>query len=142
MESNLYNGAATCPSCGNATKPVALPGGQLQCSDCGAVLREGNAPAVAEAKETGDAADAEITILDDNSGQQPPQGASKGEEAVDRMSVQRSLRAGAGDSPAGQLFNRMVNEIGKIYVGQDELVLGSLVALFSSGHTRSQFQLS
>ena len=28
----------------------------------------------------------------------------------------------------------MITEIGKIYVGQDELVLGSLVALFSSGH--------
>jgi MoxR-like ATPase len=28
----------------------------------------------------------------------------------------------------------MIHEIGKIFVGQDELVLGSLVALFSSGH--------
>ena len=32
------------------------------------------------------------------------------------------------------IFDRMVREIGKIFVGQDELVLGSLVALFSSGH--------
>src|SRR4029453_15722145 len=32
------------------------------------------------------------------------------------------------------LFDRITAEIGKIYVGQDELVLTSLVALFSSGH--------
>ena len=33
-----------------------------------------------------------------------------------------------------QLFDRITAEIGKIYVGQQELVLGALVALFSSGH--------
>jgi len=32
------------------------------------------------------------------------------------------------------LYDRLTEEIGKIYVGQDELVLGTLVALFSSGH--------
>ena len=38
------------------------------------------------------------------------------------------------DSPTRQLFDRIITEIGKIFVGQDELVLGTLVALFSSGH--------
>ena len=33
-----------------------------------------------------------------------------------------------------RLFERITSEIGKIFVGQEELVLGSLVALFSSGH--------
>ncbi|MCA9223393.1 MAG: MoxR family ATPase [Planctomycetales bacterium] len=33
-----------------------------------------------------------------------------------------------------RLFDRVTAEISKIYVGQDELVLGTLVALFSSGH--------
>lgn len=37
-------------------------------------------------------------------------------------------------TPTKQLFDRITTEIGKIYVGQDELVLGTLVALFSSGH--------
>ena len=32
------------------------------------------------------------------------------------------------------LFDRITGEVAKIYVGQDELVIGSLVALFSSGH--------
>ena len=38
------------------------------------------------------------------------------------------------DTPSRQLFDRINAEIGKIFVGQKELVLGTLVALFSSGH--------
>ena len=33
-----------------------------------------------------------------------------------------------------ELFDRIRGEIAKIYVGQEELVLGTLVALFSGGH--------
>jgi MoxR-like ATPase len=33
-----------------------------------------------------------------------------------------------------ELFDKITTEIRKIYVGQDELVLGTLVALFSNGH--------
>lgn len=36
--------------------------------------------------------------------------------------------------PVKPLYDRITTEIGKIYVGQDELVLSTLVALFSSGH--------
>ena len=36
-------------------------------------------------------------------------------------------------SRARSLFDRITAEIAKIYVGQDELVLGTLVALFASG---------
>jgi MoxR-like ATPase len=38
------------------------------------------------------------------------------------------------DTPTKRLFDQITAEISKIYVGQDELVLGALVALFSSGH--------
>jgi len=38
------------------------------------------------------------------------------------------------DTPIKRMFDRITAEIRKIYVGQDELVLGTLVALFSSGH--------
>ncbi len=38
------------------------------------------------------------------------------------------------ESPTKRLFDRVTAEIGKIFVGQDELVLGTLVALFSNGH--------
>jgi MoxR-like ATPase len=45
---------------------------------------------------------------------------------------------GTGPSPAvarsKSLFDRITYEIAKVYVGQDELVLSTLVALFSSGH--------
>ena len=37
-------------------------------------------------------------------------------------------------TPVRRLFERITAEVGKIYVGQEELVLGTLVALFSSGH--------
>ncbi|MDZ4820519.1 MAG: MoxR family ATPase [Planctomycetota bacterium] len=37
-------------------------------------------------------------------------------------------------SPVKTLFDRITTEVRKIYVGQDELVLGTLVALFSNGH--------
>jgi MoxR-like ATPase len=38
------------------------------------------------------------------------------------------------DTPTRQLFDRITQQISKVYIGQDELVLGALVALFSSGH--------
>lgn len=41
---------------------------------------------------------------------------------------------GATDSPTRALIERVMTELRKLYVGQDELVLGTLVALFSSGH--------
>lgn len=37
-------------------------------------------------------------------------------------------------SPTRMLFDRVTAEISKLFVGQDELVLGTLVALFSNGH--------
>ena len=37
-------------------------------------------------------------------------------------------------SPTRELFRRITTEIDKIFVGQSELVLGTLVALFSNGH--------
>jgi len=37
-------------------------------------------------------------------------------------------------SPIKQKFDRITTEISRIFVGQEELVLGTLVALFSNGH--------
>jgi len=42
--------------------------------------------------------------------------------------------ADSATSPQRELFERITAEIRKIFVGQDELVLGTLVALFSHGH--------
>ena len=38
------------------------------------------------------------------------------------------------NTPTRELFKKITSEISKIYVGQEEMVLGTLVALFSSGH--------
>jgi MoxR-like ATPase len=43
-------------------------------------------------------------------------------------------RPATAETPTKRLFDRITTELRKVYVGQDELVLGTLVALFSSGH--------
>ncbi len=45
-----------------------------------------------------------------------------------------AVQAETSDSPTRQLFDRITAEVHKIFVGQEELVLGTLVALFSNGH--------
>lgn len=45
-----------------------------------------------------------------------------------------ALEDGRPATPTQELFRRIVKEVAKVYVGQDELVLGTLVALFSNGH--------
>lgn len=45
-----------------------------------------------------------------------------------------STKYAAVETPTKKLFERILKEVHKIYVGQDDLVLGTLVALFSSGH--------
>jgi len=44
------------------------------------------------------------------------------------------VEAAAAHSRTRDLFDRITGEIRKIFIGQDELVLGTLVALFSNGH--------
>ncbi len=41
---------------------------------------------------------------------------------------------GGDMSPTKELFEKIIHEIRKVYIGQDELVLGTLLALFSNGH--------
>ena len=73
--------------------------------------------------------------------QQPPyQGTVQGAPAsppprADRLPKISTQSAGGGRAtPTRQVFERIMEQVRKIYVGQDELVLGSLVALFSGGH--------
>ena len=51
-----------------------------------------------------------------------------------QLTLDRGLLGDGPATPTKTLFDRILGEIAKLYVGQDELVLGSLVALFSSGH--------
>ena len=38
------------------------------------------------------------------------------------------------DTPTRQLYEKITDEVAKVFVGQEELVQGTLVALFSGGH--------
>ncbi len=50
-------------------------------------------------------------------------------------SVQPELRQDSGvDTPTRKLYRKITEEVAKVFVGQDELVQGTLVALFSGGH--------
>jgi MoxR-like ATPase len=65
----------------------------------------------------------------------PPPPAAGPEQAPSTKLGDALLSDFAGrETETKKLFDRVTEEISKIYVGQQELVLGSLVALFSSGH--------
>jgi MoxR-like ATPase len=55
--------------------------------------------------------------------------------AAPQAGIHLSPKAEPGrETPTKRLFDSITKEISKLYVGQDELVLGALVALFSNGH--------
>lgn len=54
--------------------------------------------------------------------------------AVETSSSLMQLVREGHQSPGKDLYDRMTREISKVFVGQDELVLGTLVGLFSTGH--------
>lgn len=64
----------------------------------------------------------------------PNQGPPPPDLAPSPTAAPATTAAVGRDTPTRQLFDRAIAEISKVYVGQDELVLGTLVALFSSGH--------
>ena len=63
-----------------------------------------------------------------------PQKPSPQVQVTPRLSLQSEQVTEGKSTPTRELFNKIVEQVAKIYVGQDELVLGSLVALFSNGH--------
>jgi len=57
------------------------------------------------------------------------------QQRFDRLPKISTHSPGGGrETPIRRVFERIMAQVRKIYVGQDELVLGSLVALFSGGH--------
>lgn len=140
--------------CGTCSRMLKVPsqaaGKQAKCPQCGAVQivpslatpARGPLPATAPIANVASplpAAGPAVTAVaaamtPPNSFQvsPPPRSTMPG-----TMSLRESLntqRHEGHDTPTKQLFDRITAEIGKIYVGQDELVLGTLVALYSSGH--------
>jgi MoxR-like ATPase len=56
------------------------------------------------------------------------------ESVVEQASPKPNPRDFGEDTETRQLYRRITDEVAKIFVGQEELVLGTMVALFSSGH--------
>ncbi|HWC90062.1 MAG TPA: MoxR family ATPase [Pirellulales bacterium] len=61
-------------------------------------------------------------------------GAQAASHGAQPASAGAAPRTGPDVASIKRLFDRVTAEIGKIYVGQDEFVLTTLVALFSGGH--------
>ncbi len=61
-------------------------------------------------------------------------GSAPGHSGMTPLSATPPRDAVSEDSPLRRMYDRIVDEVGKIFIGQDELVTGTLVGLFSSGH--------
>ena len=51
-----------------------------------------------------------------------------------KQSMEKPTPEVGADTPARQLYRKITTEVAKVFVGQDEMVQGALVALFSGGH--------
>jgi MoxR-like ATPase len=74
------------------------------------------------------------TLAGDGRQASPFEAAASAPPAADGAAASSRENYVGRDTPTKRLFDRITAEISKLYVGQDELVLGALVALFSSGH--------
>ncbi len=115
--------------------PVSQAGNNVACPTCQTVQLAPSAPTPATA--------AEPKIVDANPAQPAtaPDSNTTAQTAGPPANISTSLNLteiealGTGEqTPTKQLFDRVIKEVGKLYVGQDELVVGTLIALFSSGH--------
>jgi len=134
-----------CSGCGRALKvPASAAGKRASCPQCSAIVqvplasqRDGrpSAPEVrsqrSEVRDQNPAVQAltsepPTSDLRPLTSEPPPIAEAPTPPPVERVELH--------ETPTKQLFDRITAEIAKIYVGQEELVLGALVALFSSGH--------
>ena len=140
-----------CATCGRLLKvPLVAAGKQAKCPQCdivqqvpggvpadGATKQVSSATGVTNLSSVSTSVPVSVVGVPDNSGsvQPTPPAPSQGANLSLQGAIQESKQTTAGqDTPTKKLFDRITDEIRKIYVGQDELVLGALVALFSSGH--------
>ena len=118
----------SCPTCSQVLSlPAGFQGSQVQCPKCQTNIQVPStqpaaAPVVAPTlvqqpvvQQT--AAPVNAPVLD----------------AIGKISIDMESTRGS-DTETRKLFQAVTKEVGKIFVGQDELVIGSLVALFSGGH--------
>ncbi|MCA9213515.1 MAG: AAA family ATPase [Planctomycetales bacterium] len=118
--------AARCPACGSVEQVPEAPKNESQQSDGSAPIPPTPPTAPSHASTPPQEAVPVQAV--------PSAPASPASNVVPKLSLKSEQAVEGASTPTRQLFDRIVEQISKIYVGQDELVLGSLVALFSSGH--------
>ena len=117
----------TCIHCGKRLQVDATKiGVQVQCVGCGSALVV-PAPASSQAASPISAQPADVAGG-------PPVPAALSDAPPPPAPSPPPELSPARETPTKRLFDRISAEVAKVYVGQDELVLGTLVALFSSGH--------
>ncbi len=151
----------TCQACGRLLRvPPSAAGRQVKCPQCNAVQAVAAASPSAGVPPTtmpssSSAPSYNFNLSPPTQPVQPPAGGSSYNPAnsnaypptMTASAVAETASASSAaapqspptqhvgrDTPTKRLFDRITGEISKLYVGQDELVLGALVALFSSGH--------
>jgi MoxR-like ATPase len=145
-----------CPRCQRTLQIVAdAAGKQAQCPECGTVstVPRPDAAPPPTPRSPWDTPDETEQSLSGNAPanvqsptavapghQAPPHAGAADSAAQDDVRPAPSTTAWSemarttAMSPVKELFDRITAEIRKVYIGQDELVLGALVALFSGGH--------
>jgi MoxR-like ATPase len=144
-----------CPRCQRTLQIVAEAAGkQAQCPECGTVSTVPRPePPASLPRSPWDASDetdsAAPKVVVSNAHSAPPiasrseapmitaaagSAAETAVQPVPSSAAWSEMARTTAMSPVKELFDRITGEIRKIYIGQDELVLGTLVALFSGGH--------
>jgi len=138
--------AARCPACGsveqvpNATQSPAVPSVPSAVKSPPSPPEE-KAPQPPSPPSTDTTSLAETPVVATRTASPQPgtDSASSGPtrskvSVTPKLSLQSEQITEGKSTPTRVLFDKIVEQVAKIYVGQDELVLGSLVALFSNGH--------
>ncbi|MCA9262321.1 MAG: AAA family ATPase [Planctomycetales bacterium] len=135
-----------CHQCGRQLRvPAAAVGRQAQCPQCQTVQA---VPATSAESSNSGTASPQVSPPPAASETAAPPFVAASQSPVSQVpsspsplaSTQAQPLAASGtieegrETPTKKLFDRITEQVGKIYVGQDELVLGTLVALFSNGH--------
>lgn len=113
-----------CPSCSAQLQvPIAAVGKQVKCPKCShQFVIPVMTPPVVEI-------DPLMAPVDTSM-----QTRAAGLAASGLSNVAQAKHDSGRETPTRKLFERISEEVSKVFVGQDELVLGALVALFSGGH--------
>jgi len=127
-------GTFNCPVCSQPlTLPPSFTGTQVQCPQCQNIINvpgQGVPPIAPQPIAPQPIAPQPIApqpIASQPIANTPLAG------SIGKMSLAQSADTGA-DTLTRQLFTKITTEVAKVFVGQEELVLGTLVSLFSNGH--------